>query len=99
MSIAINDIQIERPDIDLEDYETGPEDNANDEPEAPIEEEPEEVETPDDTVTQGGSDSTTNINVEVPAQPASCSTAANRTAPLGIALALGLVAMGRRRND
>ena len=99
MSIAINDIQIERPDIDLEDYETGPEDNVNDEPEVPVEEEPEAVETPDDTVTQGGSDSTTNINVEVPAQPASCSTAANRTAPLGIALALGLVAMGRRRND
>ena len=99
MSIAINDIQIERPDIDLEDYETDREDNGNNEPDVPAEDGPDEVETPDDTVEQGGSDSTTNINVEVPAQPASCSTSGSRTAPLGFALALGLVAMGRRRND
>ena len=99
MSIAINDIQIDRPDIDLEDYETDRDDNGNNEPDVPVQDGPDEVETPDDTVEQAGSDSTTNINVEVPAQPASCSTSGSRTAPLGFALALGLVAMGRRRND
>jgi hypothetical protein len=99
MSIAINDIQINRPDIELGDYETGPQDNDSDEPEAPADDEPEEVANAEDTETESGSDSTTNINVEVPAQPASCSTTSGRTAPLGLALALGLVAMGRRRDD
>jgi len=97
MSIAINNIQIDRPAIDLEDYETGPEDNGSGEPEAPVEETDEVADTED--TTQAGSGSTTNINVEVPAQPASCSTSGSRTAPLGLALALGLAALGRRRDD
>jgi MYXO-CTERM domain-containing protein len=99
MSIAINDIQISRPDVDLEDYQDNNNDNNgdnqnNDEDDTEQEEGPEVI---DEENT--GSTSTTNINVEMPAQPASCSTSTGNTAPLGLALALGLVAMGRRRDD
>jgi len=37
--------------------------------------------------------------VEVPAAQSGCSTTGNRTAPLSLAFALGLVALGCRRND
>ena len=99
MSIAINDIQISRPDVDLEDYQDNNNDNNgdnqnNDEDDTEQEEGPEVI---DEENT--GSTSTTNINLEMPAQPASCSTSTGHTAPLGLALALGLVAMGRRRDD
>ena len=106
MSIAINDIQINRPDIDLEDYEDHNDDvgnggnDGNDGNGETQEEEPEEEATPEiiDDGTED-SNSTTNINVEIPAQPTSCSTSNGSNAPMGIALALGLVAMGRRRDD
>ena len=100
MSIAINDIQINRPDIDLEDYEDHNEDVGNGGNGETPDEEPEEEATPEiiDDATEG-SNSTTNINVEIPAQPTSCSTSNGSNAPMGIALALGLVAMGRRRDD
>ena len=100
MSIAINDIQISRPNIDLEDYQDHNDDvgdGGNDETEE-VETEPQD----DSELDEGednGSTSTTNINVEIPTASTSCSTSRGNTAPLGFALALGLVALGRRRDD
>jgi hypothetical protein len=99
MSIAVNDIQISRPEIDLEDYQGGNNGNHGNNTN------PQNDDTEDDDAANGdlenagtGSSTTTNINVEVPAAQG-CSTTGNRTAPLGLALALGLVALGGRRED
>ena len=100
MSLAINNIEISRPEIDLDDYTTGngngPNNNDNSDP--GTQDDTDSVEGPvlgdDDESTNN-----TNISVEMPAQPASCSTSSQRTAPLGLALALGMVALGRRRQD
>ena len=98
MSIAVNDIQISRPDIDPEDYQGGNNgNNGNNNPQNDDNEENEDA-VGDLEGAGTGSSTTTNINVEVPAAQG-CSTTGNRTAPLGLALALGLVAMGRRRDD
>jgi hypothetical protein len=98
MSIAVNDIQISRPDIDPEDYQGGNNgNNGNNNPDNDNNEENEDA-VGDLEGAGTGSSTTTNINVEVPAAQG-CSTTGNRTAPLGLALALGLVAMGRRRDD
>ncbi len=114
MSLAINGIQISRPDVDLSDYRTDndvekdeeeeeeieDDNNFDEEPEEPVEGDTEEVETPDfGDQEDDETDSNTNISVEMPAQPSSCSTSSSRTAPLGLAFALGLVAFGRRRQD
>jgi hypothetical protein len=103
MSLALHDINLSRPDINLEDYETDEwlnEDNNNEEPTEPTDDgDTEDINPPDDT-TDGNdaSGDTTNITVQAPAE-GGCSTTGNRTAPLGLVLALGLVAMGRRRDD
>jgi hypothetical protein len=99
MSIAINDIQISRPDINLEDYADHNDDVVTDaEDDERVEDDADDAEDEAQVGAQG-STSTTNINVEIPAQPSSCSTATGTNAPLGLALGLGLIAMGRRRDD
>jgi hypothetical protein len=99
MSIAINDIQISRPDINLEDYADHNDDVVTDaEDDERVEDDADDAEDEAQVGAQG-STSTTNINVEIPAQPSSCSTAKGTNAPLGLALGLGLIAMGRRRDD
>jgi len=107
MSLAINGIEISRPDIDLGSYETeggngsNNNDNNNDDPpEVTPEDDTEETEDPETGDQQDyDSDENTNISVEMPSQPTSCSTANGRTAPLGLAMALSLLAVGRRRQD
>jgi len=111
MSLAINGIEISRPDIDLGSYDTeGGNDNSNDNdsdndntedpPEITPEDDTEEAEAPEPADPQSNdSDENTNISVEMPSQPTSCSTANGRTAPLGLAMALSLLAVGRRRQD
>ena len=99
-SIAVNDIRITRPDVAFEDLETSPEaddtaDNNTGSLDASGPAASDEAVDDDDSTPS----STTNVNVEVPAAKNGCSTTGNRTAPWGFALALGLVAMGRRRND
>ncbi len=98
-SIAVNDIRITRPDIAFEDLETDQEanDNADNNTGSLDAEGPDASDDPVD-VDDSTPSSTTNVNVEVPAAQSGCSTTGNRTAPWGFALALGLVAMGRRRN-
>jgi len=105
MSLALHDIQLIRPDIDLEDYETdewfGEEDNNEEEeaPEPTDDGDTEDMNTPEDTTDDDEtSGNTTNITVQAPAE-GGCSTAGNRSTPLGLVFALGLVAMGRRRDD
>jgi len=101
VSIAVNDIRISRPDIAYEDLETGPETDIGGEEDAELEAGAPEV--GDDIAEDDGSDnapsSTTNVNVEMPQAQTGCSTTGSQTAPMGLALALGLVAMGRRRDD
>jgi len=98
MSIAVNDIQISRPDIDPEDYQGGNGNNGNNGNTNPQNDDTEENDEAVGDLENAGASTTTNINVEMPAAQG-CSTTGNRTAPLGLALALGLVAMGRRRDD
>ena len=101
MSIAVNDIQISRPDIDPEDYQGGNGNNGNNgnnnNPQNDDNEENDEGVGDLENAGTGAS-TTTNINVEMPAAQG-CSTTGKRTAPLGLALALGLVALGGRRED
>ena len=105
MSIAIHDIQLTRPDINLEDYETdewiNDDEDVDDQSDTPSnEDDSEDMEEPEDTIEdEDASGDTTNITVQAPAETGGCSTTGNRTAPLGLALALGLVAMGRRKDD
>ena len=105
MSLAIHDIKLSRPDIDLEDYETdewvNDDEDADDGADEPSDEgDSEDMGETEDTVENNDeSGDTTNITVQGPAEAGGCSTTGNRTAPLGLALALGLVAMGRRKND
>ena len=102
MSLAINDIQINRPDIDLDDYTTpsGNNGNGNNDNSGPDrQDDTDSIEGPTLGEDNDESANNTNISVEVPAQPSSCSTTSNRTAPLGLAFALWLVALGRRRQD
>ena len=103
VSIAVNDIRISRPDIDLEDYQTGPEDNPGNAGGNTGADNGDNQRGEDSSVDTDDSNSaptsTTNINVEMPAAQNGCSTTGNHTAPMGLALALGLVALGRRRDD
>jgi hypothetical protein len=105
MSIALTDIQISRPEIDMGDYENngdgdgdgnndGNNGSSNDSDDGDVEDETSDEANGDTTPT-----TTNNITVETPAAASGCSTTGNRTAPLGLALALGLVAMGRRKDD
>ena len=104
MSLAVHDIELRRPEINLEDYQTDewlddeedsredfnePEDNGDTEDMSTGEEN-------SDYDAQSGD--TTNITVQTPAK-GGCSTTGNRTAPMGLIFALGLVAMGRRTDD
>ena len=104
MSLAIHDIQLSRPDIDLEDYETdewvNDDEDTDEGSEEPTDDsDSEDMSAPEDTLEDDGeSGNTTNITVQGPAD-SGCSTTGNRTAPLGLVLALSLVAMGRRRDD
>ena len=104
MSLAVHNIELRRPEINLEDYQTDewlddeenaeedfnePEDNADAEDMSTEEENTDYDAQPGDT---------TNITVQAPAD-GGCSTTGNRTTPMGLIFALGLVAMGRRRDD
>jgi hypothetical protein len=100
MSIAVNDIHISRPEIDLEDYEGNQDDNGENGDETANDDTDNGEDASGDIQDEDSTpNNTTNINVEVPAAQSGCSTTGNQTAPLGIALALGLVAMGCRRDD
>ena len=105
MSLAIHDIQLARPDIDLEDYETDEWVNDDEEVDAEVDESSDEDDSEDmgeaeePLENEDESGDTTNITVQGPAETGGCSTTGNRTAPLGLVLALGLAAMGRRRDD
>ena len=102
VSIAVNDIQISRPEIDLEDYQTGSGNNDNNggsDGQSNGDTDEGEGTTGDIRNENSTPSSTTNISVEVPAAQSGCSTTGNRTAPLSLAFALGLVALGCRRND
>jgi MYXO-CTERM domain-containing protein len=68
--------------------------SSNDSDDGDVEDETSDEANGDTTPT-----TTNNITVETPAAASGCSTTGNRTAPLGLALALGLVAMGRRKDD
>jgi hypothetical protein len=103
MSLALHDIHLSRPDINLEDYETDEwvnDDNNDNNGEEPTDDgDTEDTITPEDTTDDNEeSGDTTNITVQTPAE-GGCSTTGNRTAPLGLILALGMVALGRRRDD
>jgi hypothetical protein len=106
MSLAVNGIEISRPEVDLSDYEdeSGNNNSNNDDRDETPDITPEEdTDDAEDSVfdddNEEAADNNTNISVEMPAQPSGCSTANSRTAPLGLAFALGLVALGRRRQD
>ena len=101
VSIAVNDIRISRPDVAYEDLETGPEADIGGDEDADLEAEAPEAseDLGDDDAVDNTPSSTTNVNVEMPSAQNGCSTTGSQTAPLGLALALGLVAMGRRRDD
>jgi hypothetical protein len=100
MSLALHDIHLSRPDINLEDYETDEWVNDDNNDEEPTDDgDTEDTITPEDTTDDNEeSGDTTNITVQTPAE-GGCSTTGNRTAPLGLILALGMVALGRRRDD
>lgn len=104
MSLAIHDIHLARPDIDLEDYQTDDWLNDDDESgegdtESNGDGDSEDMSNPgDDTENNDETGDTTNITVQAPAD-GGCSTTGNRNTPLGLVLALGMVAMGRRRDD
>lgn len=103
MSLALHDIHLSRPDINLEDYETdewvNDDNNDNNDQDPTDDGDTEDTITPEDTTDDNEeSGDTTNITVQTPAE-GGCSTTGNRTAPLGLILALGLVALGRRRDD
>ena len=101
LSIAINDIELVRPDINLSDYENevdrpdASDDDSDEEPNSGSDE-PEDV-TGEDTSEDAPTGDTTNITIQA-ADGGACSTTGNRTAPLGLGLALGLVLFGRRRD-
>ena len=106
MSLAVNGIEISRPEVDLSDYEdeNGNNNSNNDERDETPDITPEDdTDDAEDSAFDGNADeaadNNTNISVEMPAQSSGCSTASSRTAPLGLAFALGLVALGRRRQD
>ena len=104
MSLAVHNLELRRPEINLEDYQT--DEWLDDEEE--VEEdfnEPEDNRDAEDMSTEeentdynAESGDTTNITVQAPAE-GGCSTTGNRTQPWGLILALGLVAMGRRQDD
>jgi MYXO-CTERM domain-containing protein len=112
MSLAVNDIQLERPDYDVDSWDDGGDHeapNTEEEEEEPDVEEPEEeveedVEDTDDS--DDGSDdedpvqegSTTNVNVDGAPAAKGCSTTGNHNGPLGLLLALGLPLFARRRD-
>jgi hypothetical protein len=103
MSLAVHNIELRRPDIDLEDYETdewlNDEEVEEDNNELNDNGDTEDMSTEEETLDNDAeSGNTTNITVQAPAQNG-CSTTGNRTTPLGLVFALGLVAMGRRRDD
>ena len=104
MSLAVHNIELRRPEINLEDYQTdewlddeenAEEDSNETEDNADAEDMSTEEENTDYDAQPGD---TTNITVQAPAD-GGCSTTGNRTTPLGLIFALGLVAMGRRRDD
>jgi hypothetical protein len=103
MSIALNNIQLERPESAWDNWEGSSDNEAPDTEEE--EEEVEEIETPDtedDLSSEGdgedadGGDSTT-INITTPETQSGCSTSSRSTGPLGMIFALGLALFGRRR--
>jgi hypothetical protein len=103
MSIALNNIQLERPESAWDNWEGSSDNEAPDTEEE--EEEVEEIETPDtedDLSSEGdgedadGGDSTT-INITTPEAQSGCSTSSRSTGPLGMIFALGLALFGRRR--
>ena len=96
MSLAVHNLELRRPEINLEDYQT--DEWLDDEEE--VEEdfnEPEDNRDAEDMSTEeentdynAESGDTTNITVQAPAE-GGCSTTGNRTQPWGLILALGLV--------
>ena len=103
MSIALTDIEISRPEIDMSDYEGNNDGQNSDNGNSDVPNESDDGEIENEISDEAGDETnpttTNNITVETPAAASGCSTTGNRTAPLGLALALGLVAMGRRKDD
>jgi MYXO-CTERM domain-containing protein len=102
MSIALNNIQLERPETAWDNWE-GDDDNEapdldEDEEDEEIEELDEEQDSTDDQDDQDiESGTSTTVNVTNPSAADGCSTSGTRTGPLGLVLALGLALIGRRR--
>jgi len=106
MSIALNNIQLERPESAFDNWDGG--DENHEAPETEEEETEDEVQEPeeeredytaeeDEEETTDSAPSTT-VNITSPAAANGCSTSGTRSGPLGLALALGLALFGRRRS-
>ncbi len=102
MSIALNNIQLERPETAWDNWDG---DDDNEAPDLDEDEEDEEIEELDEeqdsTDNQDDQDiesgTSTTVNVTNPSSANGCSTSGTRTGPLGLVLALGLALIGRRR--
>ena len=105
MSIALNNIQLERPETAWDNWD-GDSDNEAPDMDEDTEEDVEEIEVPEDdnnatdedATADADAGSTTNINVTTPESKGGCSTSGAQTGPLGMVLALGLALFGRRRD-
>jgi hypothetical protein len=105
MSIALNNIQIERPESAWDNWDGGDENEAPevDEDEDDVEE-IDESDDGDDATDEDNEDDgsrsgdSTTINVTIPGETGGCSTSGTGTGPLGLVLGLGLTLFGRRRD-
>jgi uncharacterized protein (TIGR03382 family) len=105
MSIALNNIQIERPESAWDNWDGGDENEAPevDEDEDDVEE-IDESDDGDDATDEDNEDDgsrsgdSTTINVTIPGETGGCSTSGTGTGPLGLVMGLGLALFGRRRD-
>jgi len=102
MSIAINNIRIERPESafdtwDEEEDHEAPEVDEDDDDSNDIETPEQDEELTEENDEDESSNTSTTVNVSNPSAAGGCSTSGTRTGPMGLVLALGLALIGRRR--